>query len=65
MRTPTAVINKRYEDKHKEERKARSMVWGTSMPRQQAEEINDFLKKNKISKVQLIQAGYEALQKTI
>jgi len=64
MRTPTSVINKRYEDKHKEERKAKSLVWGTSMPRKKAEEINDFLKKNNISKVQLIIAGYEALQKT-
>ena len=62
MRTPTSVINKRYEDKHKEERKAKSLVWGTSMPRQKAEEINEFLKKRNLSKVQLIEAGYEALK---
>mgnify|MGYP007041203975 FL=1 len=61
MGTPKSVINKRYEDKHREERKAKSMVWGTSVPRKYAEEINDFLKKYGFTKVQLIEAGYKAL----
>ena len=46
MRQPRAVTDKRYEEKHKEERKAKSLVWGTSVPRQFAEEItfsNPFL----------------------
>lgn len=53
--------DKRYEDKHKEERKAKSIVWGTSVPRAFAEEINEFLKKCGYTKVELIQAGYEEL----
>lgn len=61
MRTPKSVIDKRYEDKHKEERKAKSMIWGTSVPREYAEEINAFLKQYKFTKVQLIEAGYKAL----
>lgn len=61
MGTPKSVIDKRYEDKHREERKARSMIWGTSVPRKYAEEINAFLKKYGFTKVQLIQAGYKAL----
>lgn len=61
MGTPKSVINKRYEDKHREERKAKSMIWGTSVPRKYAEEINDFLKKYSYTKVQLIEAGYKAL----
>ncbi len=61
MRTPTKVIQKRYEDKHKEERKAKSMVWGTSVDRKFAEEINEFLRKYGDTKVQLIEAGYKAL----
>ena len=61
MGTPKSVINKRYEDKHREERKAKSMIWGTSVPRKYAEEINDFLKKYGYTKVQLIEAGYKAL----
>ena len=62
MRTPKSVIDKRYEEKHKEERKARHLVWGTSVDREYAEEINEFLIKNKLTKVELIAAGYKALQ---
>ena len=61
MRQPRAVTDKRYEEKHKEERKAKSLVWGTSVPRQFAEEINAFLEKHDISKVKLIEAGFNAL----
>ncbi len=61
MGTPKSIINKRYEDRHREERKAKSMVWGTSVPRKYAEEINEFLKKYGYTKVQLIEAGYKAL----
>ena len=53
--------DKRYEEKHKAERKAKCMVWGTSVPRKYAEEINEFLKKYGYTKVQLIEAGYKAL----
>ena len=61
MRQPRAVTDKRYEEKHKEERKAKSLVWGTSVPRQFAEEINEFLSQYGFTKVQLIEAGYTAL----
>ena len=53
--------DKRYEDKHKAERKAKCMVWGTSVPREKAEQINEFLKRYGYTKVQLIEAGYKAL----
>ena len=53
--------DKRYEDKHKEQRKAKCMTWGTSVPREQAEEINGFLKRYGYTKVQLIEEGYKAL----
>ena len=56
-----ALKDKRYEERHKEERKAQSMVWGTSVPREKAEQINEFLKKYGYTKVQLIEAGYKAL----
>lgn len=61
MRTPKSVVDKRYEDKHKEERKAKNMIWGTSVPRAFAEEINATLKKYGYTKVQLIEAGYKAI----
>ena len=52
MRMPKSVIDKRYEEKHKAERKARHLVWGTSVDREYAEEINEFLKilKERFSK---------------
>ncbi|MBQ7173049.1 MAG: hypothetical protein IJR88_02920 [Clostridia bacterium] len=53
--------DKRYEDRHKEERKAKCMIWGTSVERPLAEEINAFLKANGFTKVQLIRAGYKTL----
>lgn len=62
MKQLKAEINKRYEDKHKEERKAAHAVWGTSMNREDFEELNKFLKVNHIKKVQLIYAGWAALK---
>ena len=61
MATDRSIKDKRYEDRHKEERKAKCMIWGTSMPRETAEEINGFLKKYGYTKVELIEAGYEEL----
>ncbi len=53
--------DKRYEDRHKEERKSKCMIWGTSVERPLAEEINAFLKATGFTKVQLIKAGYQVL----
>lgn len=62
MKQPKSEIDKRYEDKHKEERKAAHAVWGTSMKREDFDELNKFLKANHIQKVQLIYAGWQALK---
>ena len=56
-----SIKDKRYEEKHKAERKAKCMVWGTSVPREKAEQINEFLNRYGYTKVQLIEAGYKAL----
>ena len=56
-----SVKDKRYEERHREERKAKCMIWGTSVPREKAEQINEFLKRYGYTKVQLIEAGYEEL----
>ena len=65
MKQPKSVIDKRYEDKHKEERKAAHAVWGTSMKREDFEELNKFLKANRIPKVQLINVGWAALKEQL
>ena len=61
MRAMRREANKRYEEKHKAERKAKNATFGTSMPREQVEQIQAFLKKYGYTKVDLIEAGYRAL----
>ena len=61
--TPKRLAQRRYEEKHKEERQAKNKVFETSIDRQLYEEITVFLKKNSITMVELIYAGYQALQK--
>ena len=65
MATSKNIIDKRYEDRHKEERKAAHAVWGTSIARRDFEALNRFLKENGITKVALIYAGWAALQKQV
>ena len=50
MATDRSIKDKRYEEKHKEERKAKYMIWGTSVPRKYAEEINEFLRSSVLPK---------------
>lgn len=58
---PRSEKDKAYEEKHKEERKAKRVVWGTSIAREKAEEIDKFLKMHGYTKVRLIEEGYKAL----
>lgn len=61
MEKSRSTKDKRYEEAHKEQRKAKNMIWGTSVPREKAVEINEFLHTFGYTKVQLIEAGYQAL----
>lgn len=63
--TPMRENRRRYEEKHKEERKAANKIFGTSILTKDYEEIDEFLKAHNISKVDLIYAGYEALKQSI
>ena len=65
MKTDKRIIDKRYEDRHKEERKAAHAVWGTSMRRDDFEKLNKFLKENHIPKVRLIYVGWQALKEQL
>lgn len=60
--TPEREWKRNYEERHKEERKERNGQFSTFIPRADFEEINEFLKTNKLTKVQLVYAGYEALK---
>lgn len=60
--TPKRIVRRRYEERHKEERLQKTKVWGTSVDRELANEIDSFLEQHNIKKVELIYAGYKALQ---
>ena len=63
--TPVRETKRRYEEKHKESRRAANKIFGTSIPRKKCEEIEEFLQAHNIKKVDLIYAGYEALKAEI
>ena len=65
MRTPKKEIDKRYEDKHREERKAKNATFGTSMSREDLAKLNAFLEANSFTKIQLIYAGWNALEEQL
>lgn len=60
--TPSRIVRRTYEERHKEERKLKTRMWGTSLEREYGNEIDLFLKQQGLTKVELIVAGYKALQ---
>lgn len=63
--TPIRKARRNYEEQHKEERRNATEQFNTRLPRKDYEEICAFLKKNNISKIALIYAGYELLQERL
>ena len=61
--TTRRITRRKYEEKNKEERKSKNGNFQAMMPRTMLEEINEFLKINNITKVQLVIEGYNALKK--
>ena len=61
--TPERLKKRKYEEKHKDERKAQYKVWGTSVERKFADEIDEFLARHpNLSKVAIITEGFIALK---
>ena len=59
--TPKRLYRRKYESIHKEERMQKNKVFATSMPRELCEEIEAYLKKHQISKVDFIRDSYKLL----
>ena len=59
--TPQRMANRRYEDKNKEKRREACGNFQTMIPRELYDEINAFLKEKGITKVKLLEAGYQPL----
>ena len=60
--TPKRRARRNYELRNKEERQQATKQFNTRLSREEYEEIAAFLKEHRISKVELIWAGYEALR---
>ncbi len=63
--TPIRVSRRKYEEVHREKRHQQNKVWGTSIPRKDADAIDEFLQQHFLTKVDLITAGYKALQEKV
>ena len=63
--TPGRESSRRYEERNKEKRKQASGNFGTMIPRELFGEINAFLKANGLTKVKLIEEGYQVLQEKV
>lgn len=63
--TPIRVSRRKYEEVHREKRHQQNKVWGTSIPRKDADAIDEFLQQHSLTKVDLITAGYKALQEKV
>lgn len=60
--TPIRIMRRKYEEINKEKREAAHKAWATRISRELYDEIDEFLTKHEIKKVELIYAGYQALQ---
>lgn len=60
--TPQRIASRKYEERNKEKRRAASGNFQTMIPRDLYEEINAYLKKNKITKVDFIKMAYEIMK---
>lgn len=60
--TSRRAARRSYEERNKDKRKQASGNFGTMIPRDLFDEINAFLAKHHITKVQLILKGYEVLK---
>ena len=59
--TPKQKARIKYEIIHKEEREQATKQFNTRLPVKEFNEITSFLKEKRISKVDLIRMGYQAL----
>ena len=63
--TPARKSRRKYEEQNRDERQQKNKVCVTSIDRQYANEIDAFLLKHNLTKVELIVAGYQALMQQV
>ena len=60
--TPQRKARRKYEEANKEYREQATKQFNTRLSSEMHKEICDYLKKHRLTKVELIIAGYQALQ---
>ena len=60
--TAVRLRKRKYEELHKEERRKATKHFDTLIKSEQMDEINAFLEKHRITKVDLVMEGYESLK---
>ena len=60
--TPSRNSRRKYEKVHFVERKEANKVWGTSVPRTFADELDEFLKENNISKAGFLYMSFDLIK---
>ncbi len=60
--TPLRISRRKYEEKRKKERRESNGNFQTMIPREDFDKMCAFLKENRLTKVQLIYAGFYALR---
>lgn len=60
--TPQREARRRYEERNREERKQARALFAALLPRKDKEEMDEFLTKHKITKVDLVYRGYMVLK---
>ena len=61
--TPERIRRRVYEETHQVERRQANKVWATSVPRAFAEELDEYLLLNGISKVEFLRNSFNELKK--
>ncbi len=61
--TPERIRRRVYEETHQVERRQANKVWATSVPRAFAEELDEYLLLNGISKVEFLRNAFNELKR--
>ena len=60
--TPIRKARRKYEEEHFNERREANKVWGTSVPREFAEELDEFLKQKNLTKAGFLYLSFELVK---
>lgn len=60
--TPSRKARRKYEEEHFNERREANKVWGTSVPREFAQELDEFLKQHNLSKAGFLYMSFDFIK---